>query len=192
MSPFTATTQLTLIGLAAKNAILIVEYAKLRRDEGMSIYDAAIEAAHPRLRPILMTSFAFILGLVPLLIASGAGAASRRALGTAVFGGLRGHPAGRICCAGALLHDAAPSGAAESDRLRKSAFREVSDALIGYRMTREQRAQQELLVKALVETDRLSRLRYEGDLDSYLQGLDADRNLFQGELLQSQLRGRNY
>ncbi len=78
----------TLIGLAAKNAILIVEYARLRRDEGMSIKDAAIEAAHLRLRPILMTSFAFILGVVPLLIASGAGAASRRALGTTVFGGM--------------------------------------------------------------------------------------------------------
>jgi hydrophobe/amphiphile efflux-1 (HAE1) family protein len=78
----------TLIGLSAKNAILIVEYAKLRRDEGMSIYDAAIEAAHLRLRPILMTSFAFILGVVPLVIATGAGAASRRALGTAVFGGM--------------------------------------------------------------------------------------------------------
>jgi multidrug efflux pump len=78
----------TLIGLSAKNAILIVEYAKLRRDEGMTIYDAAIEAAHLRLRPILMTSFAFILGVVPLLIATGAGASSRRALGTAVFGGM--------------------------------------------------------------------------------------------------------
>src|SRR5207244_8301821 len=78
----------TLIGLAAKNAILIVEYARLRRQEGMTIEKAAIEAAHLRLRPILMTSFAFILGVVPLLIASGAGAASRRALGTAVFGGM--------------------------------------------------------------------------------------------------------
>ena len=78
----------TLIGLAAKNAILIVEYARLRRQEGMTIEKAAIEAAHLRLRPILMTSFAFILGVVPLLIASGAGAASRRALGTTVFGGM--------------------------------------------------------------------------------------------------------
>ncbi|MDP8990940.1 MAG: multidrug efflux RND transporter permease subunit [Acidobacteriota bacterium] len=78
----------TLIGLAAKNAILIVEYARLRRAEGMTIEDAAIEAAHLRLRPILMTSFAFILGVTPLLVAAGAGAASRRALGTTVFGGM--------------------------------------------------------------------------------------------------------
>ena len=78
----------TLIGLAAKNAILIVEFAKLRRDEGMSVYDAALEAAHLRLRPILMTSFAFILGVVPLVVATGAGASARRALGTAVFGGM--------------------------------------------------------------------------------------------------------
>jgi multidrug efflux pump subunit AcrB len=79
----------TLIGLAAKNAILIVEFAKDKREsEGMPTVEAAVEAAHLRLRPILMTSFAFILGVLPLVIATGAGAASRRALGTAVFGGM--------------------------------------------------------------------------------------------------------
>jgi len=78
----------TLIGLSAKNAILIVEFAKLRREEGKPAGEAALEAAGLRLRPILMTSFAFILGVLPLVIATGAGAASRRALGTAVLGGM--------------------------------------------------------------------------------------------------------
>jgi multidrug efflux pump subunit AcrB len=79
---------ITLIGLSAKNAILIVEYAELRREQGVSIVDAAAEAARLRFRPILMTSFAFLLGVLPLVVARGAGAASRRALGTAVFGGM--------------------------------------------------------------------------------------------------------
>ena len=89
--PYDIYTQIgivTLIGLAAKNAILIVEYARMRREQGRSIHDSAMEAAQLRLRPILMTSFAFILGVVPLAIATGAGASSRRSLGTAVFGGM--------------------------------------------------------------------------------------------------------
>ena len=77
-----------LVGLAAKNAILIVEFAKRRREEGLDIVDAAMEAARLRLRPILMTAFAFILGVVPLMIATGAGAASRQSIGTTVFGGM--------------------------------------------------------------------------------------------------------
>jgi multidrug efflux pump subunit AcrB len=77
-----------LVGLIAKNAILIVEFARQQRSEGKSIMEASVEAAHLRLRPILMTSFAFILGVVPLVLSSGAGAASRVSLGTAVFGGM--------------------------------------------------------------------------------------------------------
>jgi hydrophobe/amphiphile efflux-1 (HAE1) family protein len=77
-----------LIGLSAKNAILIVEFAKRRRLEGLGIIEAAMEAARLRLRPILMTAFAFILGVVPLMFASGAGAASRQSIGTTVFGGM--------------------------------------------------------------------------------------------------------
>ncbi len=77
-----------LIGLAAKNAILIVEFAKRRREEGLGIIEAAMEAARLRLRPILMTAFAFILGVLPLMFATGAGAASRQSIGTAVFGGM--------------------------------------------------------------------------------------------------------
>jgi multidrug efflux pump len=90
--PYDIYTQIgivTLIGLAAKNAILIVEFAKDSHDkEGMSPRDAALHAARLRLRPILMTSFAFILGVVPLVVATGASAAARRSLGTAVFGGM--------------------------------------------------------------------------------------------------------
>ena len=77
-----------LIGLAAKNAILIVEFAKHLRESGMGIVEAAMEAGRLRLRPILMTAFAFILGVVPLMLATGAGAASRQSIGTTVFGGM--------------------------------------------------------------------------------------------------------
>ena len=77
-----------LIGLAAKNSILIVEFAEQLRDRGMNIVDAAIESARIRLRPILMTSFAFILGVLPLAFADGAGAGARRSVGTAVAGGM--------------------------------------------------------------------------------------------------------
>jgi multidrug efflux pump len=79
-----------LVGLACKNAILIVEFARDRQQEGVSRFDAAVEAARVRLRPIIMTSFAFILGVLPLVIAEGAGAEMRRSLGTAVFGGMIG------------------------------------------------------------------------------------------------------
>jgi multidrug efflux pump len=79
-----------LVGLACKNAILIVEFAQDRVQEGASRFDAAVEAAKVRLRPILMTSFAFVLGVFPLVIAHGAGAEMRRTLGTAVFAGMLG------------------------------------------------------------------------------------------------------
>jgi HAE1 family hydrophobic/amphiphilic exporter-1 len=79
-----------LIGLAAKNAILIVEFARQAEERGADRWDAAVEAARTRLRPILMTSLAFILGVVPLVLATGAGAEMRQALGTAVFFGMLG------------------------------------------------------------------------------------------------------
>jgi HAE1 family hydrophobic/amphiphilic exporter-1 len=79
-----------LIGLAAKNAILIVEFARQGEEQGVERHDAIVQAARTRLRPILMTSFAFILGVVPLVIATGAGAEMRQALGTAVFSGMLG------------------------------------------------------------------------------------------------------
>ncbi|HSB76167.1 MAG TPA: efflux RND transporter permease subunit, partial [Terriglobales bacterium] len=77
-----------LIGLASKNGILIVEFAEQLRRRGLSISEAAVEAARIRLRPILMTSFAFILGVLPLVFASGAGQASRHSVGTTVVGGM--------------------------------------------------------------------------------------------------------
>jgi HAE1 family hydrophobic/amphiphilic exporter-1/multidrug efflux pump len=79
---------ITLIGLTAKNAILIVEFANQRYAEGVPLVDAALEAARLRFRPIIMTSMAFILGVFPLVVASGAGAASRNSIGTGVFGGM--------------------------------------------------------------------------------------------------------
>jgi HAE1 family hydrophobic/amphiphilic exporter-1 len=77
-----------LIGLAAKNAILIVEFARLEYEKGKPLIEAALTGARTRLRPILMTSFAFILGTTPLWFATGAGAVSRRILGTVVIGGM--------------------------------------------------------------------------------------------------------
>src|SRR5580658_5470558 len=77
-----------MISLAAKNAILIVEFARELAEQGMSTVEAAVEATRRRFRPILMTSIAFILGVVPLLTATGAGAASQQSLGTVVFGGM--------------------------------------------------------------------------------------------------------
>jgi HAE1 family hydrophobic/amphiphilic exporter-1 len=77
-----------LVGLAAKNAILIVEFAKAKHDEGQSVEEAALESARLRFRPILMTAFAFILGVVPLMLSSGAGAAAQNVMGTAVFWGM--------------------------------------------------------------------------------------------------------
>ncbi|WP_435006128.1 efflux RND transporter permease subunit [Tundrisphaera lichenicola] len=87
---FTQIGFVVLVGLACKNAILIVEFAKSRREQGVPRYQATLDACMLRLRPIMMTSFAFILGVVPLVISEGAGSEMRRALGTAVFGGMLG------------------------------------------------------------------------------------------------------
>jgi multidrug efflux pump len=87
---FTQIGLIVLVGLACKNAILIVEFARDREAQGASTWDAVIEACRLRLRPILMTSFAFIMGVVPLVMASGAGAEMRHAMGIAVFSGMLG------------------------------------------------------------------------------------------------------
>ena len=90
VSLFTQIGFVVLVGLASKNAILIVEFAKQSQEAGVPRREATVEACRLRLRPILMTSFAFIFGVVPLVIAEGAGAEMRRSLGTAVFGGMLG------------------------------------------------------------------------------------------------------
>ena len=87
---FTQIGFVVLVGLACKNAILIVEYAKQMEDSGKDTISAVVEACKLRLRPILMTSFAFIAGVVPLVLGSGAGAEMRQTLGTAVFAGMLG------------------------------------------------------------------------------------------------------
>jgi multidrug efflux pump len=87
---FTQIGFVVLVGLASKNAILIVEFAKQRQEAGVPRREATLEASRLRLRPILMTSFAFILGVVPLVVATGAGAEMRRALSVAVFSGMLG------------------------------------------------------------------------------------------------------
>ena len=87
---FTQIGLMVLVGLSAKNAILIVEFARELEMQGRSIVDAAIEASRLRLRPILMTSFAFIMGVIPLVISTGAGAEMRQAMGIAVFFGMLG------------------------------------------------------------------------------------------------------
>ena len=79
---------ITVIGLSAKNAILIVEFAKQLREEGKGLIEAAVQSSKLRLRPILMTSLAFGLGVVPLMIATGASAETQHAIGTGVFGGM--------------------------------------------------------------------------------------------------------
>ena len=81
---------IVLVGLASKNAILIVEFAKAEEDSGKDRFQAAVDACRLRLRPILMTAFSFILGVLPLLAATGAGYEMRRVLGTAVFSGMIG------------------------------------------------------------------------------------------------------
>jgi multidrug efflux pump len=87
---FTQIGFVVLVGLASKNAILIVEFAKAKRESGMPRFDATLAACRLRVRPIMMTSFAFILGVVPLALSSGAGAEMRQTLGTAVFSGMLG------------------------------------------------------------------------------------------------------
>ena len=128
-----------LVGLACKNAILIVEYAKQKHLEGWSRFDATREACRLRLRPILMTSFAFIIGVIPLAVAVGAGAEMRRSLGIAVFSGMLGVTVFRhLFDAGLLLgdpgieRDAAVGDRGGSSGPARRCSRELAGLLIGY------------------------------------------------------------
>jgi Cu/Ag efflux pump CusA len=87
---------LTTMGLASKNAILIVEFAKDLHEKGMDLVEATVEAVRIRLRPIIMTSLAFVFGVLPLAISNGAGSGSQHAIGTGVIGGMLGDPAGDL------------------------------------------------------------------------------------------------
>jgi HAE1 family hydrophobic/amphiphilic exporter-1 len=118
-----------MIALAAKNAILIVEFARELKAEGMSTVDAAVEATRRRFRPIVMTSIAFILGVVPLMTASGAGAASQQSLGTVVFGGMLASTLFAIPFVSVFY--IVMEGLSEWRRARKKTGRRYSEAIVG-------------------------------------------------------------
>ena len=117
---FTQIGFVVLVGLASKNAILIVEFAKMKRESGEPRRQATLEACRLRLRPIMMTSFAFILGVVPLMLATGAGAEMRRTLGTAVFSGMLGVTLFGMFLTPVFFFDASTGWAARRCSLRGS------------------------------------------------------------------------
>jgi multidrug efflux pump len=126
---FTQIGFVVLVGLASKNAILIVEFAKVHRQKGLPIREATLEACRLRLRPIIMTSVAFILGVVPLLLASGAGAEMRRTLGTAVFSGMLGVTAFGIFLTPVFFY--VVDWLSETHLFASGPLRKVSDLVLG-------------------------------------------------------------
>jgi multidrug efflux pump subunit AcrB len=126
---FTQIGFVVLVGLASKNAILIVEFAKVHRQKGLPIREATLEACRLRLRPIIMTSVAFILGVVPLLLASGAGAEMRRTLGTAVFSGMIGVTAFGIFLTPVFFY--VVDWLSETQLFASGPLRRVSDLVLG-------------------------------------------------------------
>jgi multidrug efflux pump len=126
---FTQIGFVVLVGLASKNAILIVEFAKVHREKGMPVREATLEACRLRLRPIVMTSIAFILGVVPLLLSSGAGAEMRRTLGTAVFSGMLGVTAFGIFLTPVFFY--VVENMSETHLFRSGPLRRASDFVLG-------------------------------------------------------------
>jgi multidrug efflux pump len=126
---FTQIGFVVLVGLASKNAILIVEFAKVHREKGMPVREATLEACRLRLRPIVMTSIAFILGVVPLLLSSGAGAEMRRTLGTAVFSGMLGVTAFGIFLTPVFFYVVEKMG--ETHLFASGPLRRASDFVLG-------------------------------------------------------------
>jgi multidrug efflux pump len=126
---FTQIGFVVLVGLASKNAILIVEFAKVHRQRGLPIRQATLEACRLRLRPIVMTSVAFILGVVPLLLASGAGAEMRRTLGPAVFSGMLGVTAFGIFLTPVFFF--VVDWLSETHPFARGPLRRISDLLLG-------------------------------------------------------------
>jgi multidrug efflux pump len=139
---FTQIGFVVLVGLASKNAILIVEFAKVHRHKGLPIREATLEACRLRLRPIVMTSVAFILGVVPLLLASGAGAEMRRTLGTAVFSGMLGVTAFGIFLTPVFFY--VVDWLSETHLFASGPLRRLSDLILGILSFRALRRRSEL------------------------------------------------
>ena len=172
-----------LIGLSAKTAILIVEFARqLREGEGRTTLEAAVEAARLRFRAVLMTAVSFILGVLPLLVATGAGAASRRALGTAVFAGMVAATALGVLFIPVFYVLVQKARAAQAlvdyERTLLNALEEVENAMVAYGREQDRRARLQQAVAASGRAVALVRTQYLAGLTDFQNVLDSQRTRF--------------